>query len=133
MSNPERNQQIREAYRRHGGNIQKVARELGLTINDCRQAFPTQPVVVRSFPDEGPRPDKKTVGNAHLRPFIISIRHAHAPWPEEDRQALQRAKERFDAGTHIMVQGRDGPWIIQYCWKRLKAVAPVPYFYGVFA
>lgn len=131
----ERQTQIHEAYRRLGGNLHAVAKELGLTVTECRSAFP-QPVV-RAFPDESPRPQKDdqghmAVGRKHLRRFIVSVRHVHAGWPEEDRLVLQRARQKYDAGTHIMVQGRDGQWIVQYIWKRKKPIPPFTYFYGGF-
>lgn len=137
MNNPQSQANIREAYKRCGGNINLVARELGISPSEIRAAFPTTAVVVRHFPDEGPRPQRDArgllaVGRENLRPFIISVRHAYAAWPEEDRNVLQRARQSYDAGTHLMVQGRDGPWIIQYAWKRNRAVTPFTYFYGGF-
>lgn len=111
-----------------------MAKELKLTINVCRQAFPTTPVVtVRTFVEDPLQPDRSTLGKAHLRPHIVSVRHCHTNWPEEDRAALQFARQCFDAGTHQMFQGRDGQWIIQYCWPKAKATPPEPYFYGVFS
>lgn len=134
MDNPQRNNDIRESYRRHGGNLSKVAKELNLTLNACRQAFPTTPVVmVKPFDDDVLQPDRNTLGRPHLREFIVSVRHCHTNWPEEDRAALQKARQHFDAGTHQMVQGRDGQWIIQYCWPKTQPTTPDPYFYGVFS
>lgn len=131
----DRKTEIQQAYRRHGGNIHAVARELGISLTECRSAFPQTPVVVRAFPDDTPRPSLDArghlaVGRERLRPHIVSVRHAYAGWPEDDRQALQQARQRYDAGTHIMIQGRDGQWIIQYLLKRRKPIPPFNYFYG---
>ena len=128
---------VREAYRANGGNLAQVAKDLGLSITDCRQAFPQTALVTRSFDDEGPMPGRDDEGNYEvgrkaLRSKIVALRHCTGWWREEDRQAINMARKRYDAGTHFLTTGRDGQWIILYSWKRRKAVTPQPYFYGVF-
>lgn len=140
MSNPTQRSKIVELYRQFGGDIHKVARELGVRAHDIRRELtPNMPVadVVGEDEDvEGPSTGadgRLELGRASLRPFIVSYRHAHAGWPEKDRKALARARQAYDAGTHIMIQGRDGIWIIQYLWKRERVRPPINWFYGAFA
>ena len=56
-------------------------------------------------------------GKVRLRLFVVSMRDATAScgaWPYDDRRALEAARQAYNAGTHDMVQGRDGEVIIQY-------------------
>lgn len=125
---------VREAYRANGGNLHQVAQELGLPLTDCRQAFPVQPVLTRSFDDE-PQPNRDKnghleVGRKSLRPKIVAVRLATSWWRPEDRDAIRNARKSYDAGTHILTTGRDGQWIVLYAIKRRKPVAPQSYFFG---
>lgn len=129
---------VRAAYRLSGGNLAQVAKDLGLSVTECRQAFPQTPLVTRPLDDDGPTPGKDAkgvyeVGRKALRSKIVAIRHCTSWWREEDRKVIADARKRYDAGTHLMTTGRDGQWIILYSWKLRKPVTPQPYFYGVFA
>lgn len=127
---------VRESYTRNNGNLNLVARELGISADECRRAFPQSAVSVREVDDPQPGKDqhgRPNVGRKAMRDHIVSVRHALAPWPEADRSTIVRARRKYDAGTHYMATGRDGNWIILYSWKRRKAVPPRSYFYGAFA
>lgn len=126
---------VRASYRKHGGNLSLVAKELGISADACRQAFPQSPLN-RDVEDPTPGVDAQgqpAVGRKSMRRHIVSVRHCQSSWPDRDRPAITRARRQYDAGTHIMTQGRDGQWIIQYCYKRRKVIAPFNYFYGHFA
>lgn len=125
---------VRASYRKHGGNLTLVAKELGISADVCRQAFP-QTLAGREVEDPHPGFDKNgepAVGRKSMRRHIISVRHCQANWPERDRAVITRSRRQYDAGTHVMTQGRDGQWIIQYAYKRRKPIAPFNYFYGHF-
>lgn len=137
MSNPQQTDRIRELYRKTGGDIRKVAKELGLKLHDVSRAINAGVAVIRSeVQDETQRPTRNEkgqpmLGNPNLRPFIVSYRHCMGQWPNEDRKAIVTARKQYDAGTHIVTQGRDGAWIVLYCWRRERPIPPLNYFYGV--
>jgi hypothetical protein len=138
VSNPQRNEII-ELYRASGGDISKVAKELGVRPSDIRREItPAAPVATDLIEDHHPQPARDNngfyaLGRVNLRKYIVSKRHALGLWPEADRKTLAQARQDYDAGTHVMVQGRDGSWIIQYVWKRSKPVPPINWFYGAYA
>ena len=66
------------------------------------------------------------VGRPELRQYAIAIRRAFEFWPAEYDDAIAAARLAYDAGTHVMCQGRDGPYIIQYLIPRQKRLEPGP-------
>jgi len=70
-------------------------------------------------------PPEFQVGPESLRKYIIAIKDISlppgekserykAPWPDEYREVLAAARSGYDAGRVEMIQGRDGPIVIQY-------------------
>lgn len=66
------------------------------------------------------------IGQPELRPYIVAIRLATEFWPEQYDDAIAEARRRYDGGSHIMCQGRDGVLIIQYLIPREKPQIPGP-------
>lgn len=75
-------------------------------------------------------PDR-TVGRPSFRPFIVATRPLTGAWPYEASKVIEKAREGYDAGTHMMCQGRDNRacCIILYSWKRKHPVEPMNYFF----
>jgi hypothetical protein len=137
LLNTETVSRVRESYTRNNGNIHAVARELGISAEECRRVFPQHRAVLREPEDPTPARDKQgrpDVGRKALRDRIVSVRHVQSGgWPDADRAAITGARRRYDNGTHDMATGREGPWLILYSWKRRKPVKPRHYFYGPFS
>ena len=89
---------LRKAVRNFGFNYQAAALRLGLV----------------------PVSHEYTLGHPELRKYIIAYRHVFRDWPKTSQEVLRDARQKFDAGTHEMCQGRDGDYIIQYLIPRLK-------------
>lgn len=122
---------IMEILQRPDGSLPEVARTL--KISPAR-ATSLAAIAQRSFDDgrycflEGRLPPED-LGPPKLKKFIVSIRHVTDPgWPIRDRQALERARQCYDAGTHEMYQGRFGNWIVQYLQVRKRRVKEREYF-----
>lgn len=63
-----------------------------------------------------PYPDEFKIGREELRKYIVAVKRFD--WPVEYDKALSIARRLYEAGTHEMCQGRDGPMIIQYLIPR---------------
>src|SRR5690606_4615142 len=69
-----------------------------------------------------------------LRPFVVSVRHIYDHWPEEDFEAIQKARADYDAGLIEMCQGtvidpQTGErFVAQYAIPRHKPIKREPYF-----
>lgn len=128
-------EKVREAYTRHGGDVAKTASDLGLSPETVRQLFTFPQTVVTPDPsvwDMTPPTDRLgrlAVGRKSMRDKIVAVHHVNMPWSIHDRQAITIARKQYDRGTHDMVTGRDGPWIILYSIKRRRPEAPRNYFY----
>lgn len=134
MDNPVSHSEARRLYQKYGGDLRKVAREMGVKAHELTRAL-TSAVTRSEYVDDSPQPEMDrrgfpVLGPEGLRPFIVSRRHATGQWPSADRKLLLAARQKYDDGTHIMVQGRDGCWIIQYLWARQRPIAPPNWFFG---
>ena len=69
------------------------------------------------------------LGRPSLQQFIVAYRHAERGWPKQFDDELDYARQRYDAGTHIMCQGRDGDYIIQYLIPRTGKPKPHNWFH----
>lgn len=73
-------------------------------------------------------------GRKSLHRYIVAIKHKnHAFWPKEKEKDIQRAQRLYDAGSHEVFQGHDGPWRILYCKARSRPVGPRNYFKSMVA
>lgn len=68
-------------------------------------------------------------GRPELYPFTVARRKANVPgWDNTDRE-IAIARANYEAGTHEMVTGRDGAWLILYSIpRRNKAKGREGYF-----
>ena len=88
-------------------------------------------------PDYDIPPDIRPLGVGKLKRYVIAVKVQGEPWPPRFFGAIHTARRQFDAGTHIMMQGKhpDG-WVIQYSVPRRRPLKnPTAYFarnWGVF-
>ena len=133
MLSPQQKSWAREEYLRNGGDMSRVARDLGLNYADLKAFFAPAPAVYRPILGSGatvPKDERGRIvlGREEMRDYIISARHVYYPWPEEHEGRLAAARAAYDAGKMEMCQGRDGPYIIQYAIPRAKPTKPREYF-----
>lgn len=112
---------ILTSYTQHSGDPYSVARELGLTpanVMDHVRSVESRPIDgIHFVVPTRERPAFENKGR--LR--VVSVRHRDdAGWPVQDRRAIERAREQYDAGLIEMVQGRQSPWVIQYAATRRR-------------
>ena len=103
-----------------------------------RLGFPLEAVyeVQRRHPHVSTlRPTKPQVekfggyGRPDLRPYLVARKQAHAAWHNRDPEIVA-ARRAYDAGTHEMVTGRDGQWLLLYSIPRHVAAVREPYFHA---
>lgn len=112
----------KDELRTPGASLSRVARHLGLNYTSLRAAI-HRPA---AQPEE--QLDPQSMGRESLREYAVAAKPVDGAWPPCFRDALQRAREAYDAGTHEMVQGREGDWIIQYLIPRMHHVRRRDYF-----
>ncbi len=85
----------------------------------------------------GENPDRMSVyverfggrGRPELEPYLVAARRAgDRGWDNEDR-GIVVARAALEAGTHIMVTGRDGQWLLLYSIPRRGARDPRPNYF----
>lgn len=115
---------ILKSYTAHSGDQYAVAREHNITPHVVMEHVRA----VEHRPTDGlhfivpvrPRPTRPP-GRDRLHRNILSVRHRDEPgWPVENRADIERARREYDAGYIELAQGRDGPWVIQYAFNRLR-------------
>lgn len=123
-------EKIADLYRKHGGDRNAVARELGIsvgTVGELTDRVHVPLMGVTYIDDCWPRP--ATLGRPRLRQYMISSRHvSEIGWPRKDRGAIEAARASYDAGTHELCQGREGSFMVLYSIPRRKRDRRVKYF-----
>jgi hypothetical protein len=76
----------------------------------CKALKPTY----RRISDDG-------LGQRRLRTYLVARRHnllGSPEWQLLGSISLFEARRRYEAGTHLLVQARDGDWTLQYLIPR---------------
>lgn len=111
-------------YEKHGGDLDAIAAELDVNLDDVDPSFPVFPIYI---PEIRTRP--KELGRVSMRRHLVSTRHAHERgWPKVDREKIEKAQKDYDAGLIEMCQGKDGPWTLLYAIRRKRRAKPRTYF-----
>lgn len=112
---------IREEYSKHR-SIFKTARALRVTLDRVTRVVGQETFKVEHHPAKyGGR------GRPDLEKYIVATKHANEPWNNSSPE-LKACRSRYEAGTHEMVQGRDGDTTIQYSIPR-AVVNPRPGYF----
>lgn len=59
-----------------------------------------------------------------MQQFAVARKKADQPW-DNSVEAIDAARNAYEAGTHIMATGRDGDWLILYSIPQ-RRVTPRP-------
>lgn len=116
-------QEIREEYANHR-SLFKTAKKLGLDISYVK-------LVVESMPEEV-KPDLTACrwdgfGDPEKKQFLVARNPADRSW-DNNRPEVSDAREAFEAGTHDMATGRDGPFLLLYMFPRAVRTPRPNYF-----
>jgi hypothetical protein len=69
------------------------------------------------------------LGRPELQEFLVARkRGVGAQWDNNDPEIVL-ARARYEAGTHEMTTGRDGPWQLLYSIVRVRPAAPRPGYF----
>jgi hypothetical protein len=66
-------------------------------------------------------------GRPELTDFIVGRKRAHETW-DNTAPTIAEAREAYEAGTHDMVTGRDGDWLILYSIPQRRVTPRPDYF-----
>jgi len=112
---------IREEYAKHS-SIFRTARQLGVSLDRVSRVVGKTNFHVEKQPAKyGGR------GRPELEKYIVATKHGNDGW-DHAMPELRQARQRYEAGTHEMCQGRDGDTIIQYLIPRAVAQPRPGYF-----
>lgn len=67
-------------------------------------------------------------GREDLQPFFMASKNSFVSW-DNTKEGVRKARERYAAGTHIMVTHRDGPTQFLCSIPRKRPVAACPSFF----
>lgn len=73
-----------------------------------------------------PEPTLDELALPRLRRFAVAKCRCGLDWPQDD--PINVARRRYDAGTHEMVQSRNGSWVVLYSIPRKRPTARRCYF-----
>lgn len=116
------------------GNPSVVARRLGMNYQQMvvRHKKMQETAIIKE--EVVPEPDDITsLGRPGMERFVVAIRRTTiGEWPKKYKDDLDKARMKYDAGTHEMVQGRKNGWFIQYCIPRHTPAKTRNYFRSIF-
>lgn len=117
-------EELRRIYEECGGDTSLLAQRLNLSREELATRVtpaPTPPARRSSPPAD--------LGKDYFRKYIVSVRHCENPlWPWADQDKIEDARNKYEAGTHEMCQGRDRDWFVLYCIPRKKRCGARKFF-----
>ena len=102
----------------------KVAKNLGLDIRvvlPIADELSAAPRTVRTAQYDG-------YGHPDMAKFAVGRKKAWEKW-DNTEPAIAKARADYEAGTHNMMTGRDGDWLILYSVPQRK-VTPRPNYFA---
>lgn len=119
---PELYKEIKDALRTLR-SPSKVSRKLGIDIRFILPIADEESAYLKSGHEER----FGGLGRPELQSFIVGRKKAMEVWDNTD-PLIAQARSDYEAGTHDMVSGRDGAWIILYSIPR-DTVTPRPNYF----
>jgi hypothetical protein len=102
----------------------KTADKVGVSIGEVFQIVEDHEDKLTSIPER-----HGGLGRPELKDFTVARRRASdREWDNTDAKIVE-ARKNYEAGTHIMVSGRDGAWLILYSIPRKGRPDPMPDYF----
>ena len=119
---------------RKTGNPSATARHLGMNYQSLVVRHKRMQEEATIKEEVVPEPaDISTLARPGMERFVVAIRRTTiGEWPKKYKDDLDKARMKYDAGTHEMVQGRKSGWFIQYCIPRQYPAKTRNYFRSIF-
>lgn len=117
-------QDILNEYAKHH-SLYKTAQKLGVQINYIKS-------VIDSYEFDQDEPtDEESIANHNGDPakrrFLVGKILANSSWDNSEPN-IADARRKFEDGTHNLGTGRDGPYILLYCFPQIKRTPRPNYF-----
>ncbi len=114
---------IRAEYAKHG-SLFKTARGMGVPVDYVLKIVNTD--------KQQPKPDLSTCefdgfGDPEKRRYLVARSLAKESW-DNTRPEVADARATYEAGTHDLAIGRDGPYLLMYLFPR-AVPAPRPNYF----
>lgn len=114
---------IREEYAKHN-SLFKTAKAFNVTVEYVNNVVQSQAIE--------PTPDMSTCewegfGDPDKRKYLVARSLAAGSW-DNKRPEVAEARAKFEAGTHNIATGRDGPYLLLYAFPR-AVVQPRPNYF----
>lgn len=105
----------------------EILRDLRKTRAPARTAkntgYPIRLVLQVQEEDNYPRPFREEqyggLGRPEMQQYTVARKRAWEVW-DNTNEVIAEARANYEAGTHEMVTGRDGDWLILYMIPRKK-------------
>lgn len=114
---------VREEYGKHG-SLFKTAKKFNVTVEYVHDIVGTAPI------EEAPDISTCTwdgFGDPEKKKYLAARNLAKTSW-DNGRPEVAAARAKFEAGTHTLAIGRDGPWLLMYVIP-LAVVKPRPNYF----
>lgn len=125
---PEVRQEIIDAHSRNPQRFSpfRVSTALGVPIDEVMEV-----VDGLSEKSNGRKPRFDGYGDPAMKEHLMARRKAMGPGWDNTREKVALARKRFEEGTHIMVTGRDGPFLLLYSIPRKRPVEAQPNYFSL--
>jgi hypothetical protein len=123
MADLEIDKDILEEYSKHG-SLYKTAKSLGVQVSHVKKVIDNLPTAPKLDTSEC-RWDG--YGNPEKRKFLVGRMPSTETWNNEIPE-VAAARKAFEAGTHELGTGRDGPYILLYSFPRIVRKPRPGYF-----
>lgn len=116
---------VREQLDKHG-SVLKACRSLG--IKNVEYVADIQAKMAKDTKPELARCDYDGFGRPDIRENLVARNLATESW-DNSRPEVADARDKFEAGTHNLLTGRDGPYILLYAFPQ-PVVTPRPDYFS---
>lgn len=114
---------IKEEYAKHR-SLFKTAKRLDVTIDYVISVVGEE--TVEDLPDTSTCAFDG-YGDPSKRQYLVARSLAKETW-DNDRPEVTEARAKYEAGTHDLATGRDGPWVLLYAFPK-AVVTPRPGYF----
>lgn len=122
MLSPKTIDDIIQAYRRLKSPF-RVAKLLALDVQQVWDVIEENPELVAAVPSRFGGD-----GRPELFPYLAARRKVSDPSWDNDSAEILQARADYEAGTHDMLTGRDGNWLLMYMIPQQRVTPRPDYF-----
>ena len=114
---------IKEEFQKHQ-SLFKTAKQLGVNVDYVHN-------IVKDLVVEKKPVGESTVwdgyGDPEKRKYLVARSRASGSWDNTLEEVIE-ARKKYEAGTHLMALGRDGPYLLMYLFPAMIKKPKPGYF-----